>query len=832
MDLYDEFGNYIGQELDSDSDGIFDSEDDAQIKKPHLDEEILPEPSGLAQIEDDEDDIYKGAKVVIQEEDMQPLEVPIIAPVEKEAVRLKDVKKLDSDYNARNFNIKEDIRESDEDIEFFLCLTKQPEYIRNICIAGDFHHGKTTLMDLFLEKSLIYSGQSNDFPERYMDSRLDERTREMSIKANPISLLFSNDLYEGLDCVGCDEAVWKHKTFIFNMFDCPGHINFFDEFAHAATICDVTILVIDVLMGCNSTCENIIKLCLYDNIKFVVVINCIDRLIMELRLPPADAYHKINHVINQVNTYAGNLASTLGLQVDTYSPINGNVAFASGQFGIFFTLKSFSVLYSDALNSGLGVEKFYKKLWGNSYYNRETFKFTSCGKVEEQRSFVEFVLTPLYKLFGIVSGKEPELVNNILNDRFGIHLNELEMGANTRNLLRTTFTKLFHNASGFVDFVLNQSIPSSFNAINKIQSLYTGDLTTQFASDMLLGDPNGPLVIHIVKNYHDDNCKSFSLFGRIYSGTITVGQEIRILGNTFSLNDDEDMVVRTVASLAIPKGRYNISVQSLSAGNWVLISGIDLCLFKTCTITNSVECEIFKPLSQRFKYLPCMLAVCKIACEPLVPSELPKMVKGLRSIEKIYPSSKIKVEESGEHVVVGTGELYLDCIFHDLRKLYGDLEIKVSDPVVIFTETIVETSAIKCCGETPNGKNKIYSVAEPLEKGLCDAIEKGMVRIGSPFFEQQLLDIYQWDRLAAKNVWAFGPDAQGPNILLNDILPSANLTLCDSLRDSIIQGFQWATREGPLIEEPLRNVKFKLLDLSIANDFIDYGAGQIIPTAR
>ncbi len=41
----------------------------------------------------------------------------------------------------------------------------------------------------------------------------------------------------------------------------------------------------------------------------------------------------------------------------------------------------------------------------------------------------------------------------------------------------------------------------------------------------------------------------------------------------------------------------------------------------------------------------------------------------------------------------------------------------MSDPVVQFTETVVETSAIKCFAETPNKKNKIYMVAEPLEKG-------------------------------------------------------------------------------------------------------------------
>lgn len=47
-------------------------------------------------------------------------------------------------------------------------------------------------------------------------------------------------------------------------------------------------------------------------------------------------------------------------------------------------------------------------------------------------------------------------------------------------------------------------------------------------------------------------------------------------------------------------------------------------------------------------------------------------------MSRAYPICETKVEESGELVVLGTGELYLDCVLHDLRKLYGDLEIKVS----------------------------------------------------------------------------------------------------------------------------------------------------------
>ena len=73
----------------------------------------------------------------------------------------------------------------------------------------------------------------------------------------------------------------------------------------------------------------------------------------------------------------------------------------------------------------------------------------------------------------------------------------------------------------------------------------------------------------------------------------------------------------------------------------------------------------------------------------------------------------------------------------------------------------------------------------------------------------------------------------GPNILVDDTLPSeVDKNLLSTVKDSIVQGFQWGTREGPLCDEPIRNCKFKILDAVIAGEPIHRGGGQIIPTAR
>jgi U5 small nuclear ribonucleoprotein component len=211
------------------------------------------------------------------------------------------------------------------------------------------------------------------------------------------------------------------------------------------------------------------------------------------------------------------------------------------------------------------------------------------------------------------------------------------------------------------------------------------------------------------------------------------------------------------------------------------------------------------------------------------------MLDGLRKINKSYPLITTKVEESGEHVILGTGELYMDCVLHDLRRLYADMEIKVSDPVTRFCETVVDMSATQCYAMTPNKKNKITMIAEPLDPGIAEDIESGKVNIRDPvrvvgkFFEEN----YGYDLLASRNIWAFGPDDMGANILQNDTLPSeVDTKTLRTVRETIRQGFSWATREGPLCEEPIRNTKFRITNVELASEAIFRGGGQIIPTSR
>ncbi len=851
--LYDEFGNYIGPEVD-----LSDEEEDAgddwmdraeAAADARLDATVRGDDdeagSDADEDEDEEDrsravtlaedkkyyptaeEVYGAdTETLVETEDAQPLEEPIVAPVKVKNIEASGQRmtggSVGAQARAQDARVEMKVHE-----EFLKGLLGETRHMgRNVCVAGHLHHGKTTLFDMLLEEThdVDYECLANDKQLRYTDTRLDEQARGISIKSTPMTLPLQTS---------------RGKTMLFNMMDTPGHVNFSDEVTASMRLSDGVLLVVDAVEGVMTSTTRQIKHAARDGLPVCVFISKIDRLIVELKLPPADAYHKLRHTIEEINAV---IEASYGPDADgvlpTVSPESGTVCFGSALYGFSFTLESFAKLYIDVNRVAVDHKEFAKRMWGDVYYHSDTRTFKKKpAQSGGERTFVQFILEPLYKVFSQVVGETVDSLSDKLKE-FGIKLKPREMKANTKPLLKMTCQKIFGNTSGLVD-MLATHIPSAEDAAaTKIERAYSGPVKNggKLVDAMLACDPDAPAVVMISKLIPKSDCSAFDALGRVMCGTIKKNDRVRVLGENFSPDDDEDCVVKTVSNMWMYEARYRIPIDEARAGAWVLLEGIDQSITTTATLVPENMPKTFKDDLYVFKTLDFdNKAVMKIAAEPLNPSDLPKMVEGLRKITKSYPACVTKVEESGEHTIMGTGELFLDSVMKDLREMYGEIEIKVSDPVVCFSETVVETSSLKCYAETPNKKNKLTMIAEPLDKGLSRDIETGAIDLNAPkkmvsdFFKSN----YDWDALAAKSVWAFGPDAYGPNALLDDTLPSeVDKGLLSAIRDSVVQGFQWGTREGPLCDEPIREVKFKILDALVADAPLQRGGGQVIPSAR
>ncbi len=744
----------------------------------------------------DANEIYPDAETLVMDEDTQPLSEPIIKPI-----KTKSFSVLEKDVPSTSYST-----------EYLAALMDNPMLIRNLAVVGNLHHGKTTFLDMLIE-STHDKAWDPAVHVRYTDTRIDEQARGMSIKSTPVSLVLPSI---------------SGKSYLVNIIDTPGHTDFIGEVTAALRAADAAVLIVDAVEGVMLQTEIQIDAIARSGLPVIVVINKVDRLIIELKIPPADAYYKLVNVLHEVNSKLASAGSQFRA-----SPIKGNVVFASAAHGWCFNLESFAQLYASTHGVNMDTKAFGQRLWGDSYFNASTRRFSKKGNQDgssSRRSFVEFCLEPIYKLYSAVVGEELDDLRKTLKS-LKITLSQEQLYAKSTVLLKLVMRQFFGSTSGFVNSAVDHAPSPIDGAALKVSASYTGDTSSAVARSMLKCDPNGPLMVNIVKLYSTPDAEGFIAFGRVMSGTLRASSAVRVLGESYTVDDEEDMSTAEVTSVSVGEGRYRIHVTRVPAGNWVMVEGIDSTIIKTATVTdlNAEDTAIFAPLQHG------TTATVKLAVEPLNPSELPKMLEGLRKISKSYPMVSTKVEESGEHIIIGMGEMGLDCVMHDLRRMYSEVEVKVADPVVAFAETVVETSSLKCFAETPNKKNKLTMIAEPLDKGLAEDIESGGIDLSwekkkvTHFFQNK----YDWDILAARSVWAFGPDGVGPNVLLDDTLPGeVDKKLLGSVRESIVQGFSWGCREGPLCEEPIRNVKFKILDASIADMPIARGGGQIIPTAR
>ncbi|PIO61335.1 GTP-binding domain protein [Teladorsagia circumcincta] len=465
----------------------------------------------------------ENVETIVQEEDAQPLTEPIIKPVTQRK------------FQSVEHNLPETVYKK----EYLADLMDCPHIMRNVAIAGHLHHGKTTFLDCLMEQTHPEFYRAEDADTRFTDTLFIEQQRGCSIKAMPVTIVMEDS---------------RLKSYLLNIIDTPGHVNFSDEVTAAYRLCDGVVIVVDAHEGVMMNTERAIRHAVQERLPITLCVNKIDRLILELKMPPADAYYKLRLVIDQVN---GLLQTFSEDDTPVLSPLLENVIFASGRYNVCFSLLSFANIYAERYGT-INAREFARRLWGDIYFDKNTRKFSKKPPSSTaQRTFVEFILEPLYKIFS-----------------------------------------------------------------------------------------QGPLMVHTTKNYPTADATSFRVLGRVISGTIESNADVRVLGENYSIQDEEDCRRLTVGRLWVHVARYQIEVSRVPAGCWALIEGIDQPIVKTATIAE-LDYE--------------------------------------EDVNKSYPLLTTRVEESGEHVLLGTGELYMDSVMHDMRKVFSEIDIKVADPVVTFS---------------------------------------------------------------------------------------------------------------------------------------------------
>merc|ERR1712166_495563 len=277
-------------------------------------------------------------------------------------------------------------------------IMKKTNNIRNISVVAHVDHGKSTLTDSLVASAGIISMDSAG-DTRLTDTRADEQERGITIKSTGITLFFelSNELVMPKNSDG--------NSFIVNLIDSPGHVDFSSEVTAALRVTDGAMVIVDCIEGVCVQTETVLRQALTERIKPILIINKLDRAFLELQIESEDMFKNLIKVIENVNVVMATYQDESLGDIQVY-PDKGTVGFSAGLHGWAFTVNQFARMYSKKWKIKKEkitefVNKLTIRLWGDNFFDSVNKKWLKKEKKETTRSFCHFIINPIKKIIDL-----------------------------------------------------------------------------------------------------------------------------------------------------------------------------------------------------------------------------------------------------------------------------------------------------------------------------------------------------------------------------------------------------------------------------------------------
>ncbi len=344
----------------------------------------------------------------------------------------------------------------------------------------------------------------------------------------------------------------------------------------------------------------------------------------------------------------------------------------------------------------------------------------------------------------------------------------------------------------------------------RIKMIWHGDKDTEVGKSLLKCDENGPLIMCVSKVIVDPHAGEIAV-ARIYSGTLHRGDKLY-----FSTGQE----VKT-SQIYVWKGDHKYSIESAPAGNIIGVVGLrGVSSGETISSENSVT--PFESIKHLFE------PVVTKAFEAKNPKDLNKLIETLRNKSREDPTIKVEInEETGEHLVSGLGELHLEIVEDDLKREYN-LEVKTSQPIVVYRESVSKNSP-EVEGKSPNKHNKFIMRVEPLPEKVFEMIKEGEIPETKPRKkDEEIVKKFQeagFTRDDAKRV----KEIFNGSVFIDN---THGIVHIGEVMEMCLTAFEEVMKAGPVAREPCMKVLVRIVDTTLHEDAIHRGPAQVVPAVR
>ncbi|KAL5964746.1 Elongation factor-like GTPase 1 [Taenia solium] len=397
--------------------------------------------------------------------------------------------------------------------------------------------GKTSLADALLATNGIISfRQAGEL--RFMDSLEAEQVRGITMKSSAVALFYNPTLKLGRH-ISPQTAADDPNSYLVNLIDSPGHVDFASDVSTAVRLCDCAMIVVDVAEGVCPQTRAVLRQAWNERLTLILVLNKIDRLFLQLGLSPIQVYDRIMRVLEQVNSVlaemfaADVMQQSHGRKVDggsvgqstegTYtwstgleatddshvyfSPDRANVLFTSAVDGWGFRISDFADFWAERMN--LPKKGLLKALWGDYYFTSSSdggpFRVKPHARAKNKKPvFVQLIVDHLHHIYKTILVDDNRDMASHIAERLGVKLESRlhQQNVDNRTLVRSILS-IWQPLGPAIFRTIVDTCPSPLAAISRERAwymLFGEPLAAKFSGDTTTTDSGDNAVQSILRD--------------------------------------------------------------------------------------------------------------------------------------------------------------------------------------------------------------------------------------------------------------------------------------------------------------------------------------------